>query len=82
MLDYAEIEVIQRGIELKLASVEYYCVIDEGAGRRIADSLGLQKTGTEGLLNRMNHLGIIDASLKEKLLKKLNQSSFRPSTRV
>jgi predicted nucleic acid-binding protein len=82
MLDYAEVEVIQRGIELKLAKADYYCVLDEGAGRKIADSLGLQKTGTEGLLNRMNHLGVIDVSLKEKLLKKLNQSSFRSSVRV
>ncbi len=79
MLDYAEVEVIQKGLELKQLGVEYFCVIDEGAGRKIADKLGLPKTGTEGLLNRMNHLGIIDASTKEKLLSKLGQSSFRPS---
>jgi predicted nucleic acid-binding protein len=79
MLDYAEVEVIQKGAELKQMGVEYCCIIDEGAGRKIADRLGLQKMGTEGLLNKMNHLSIIDASLKEKLFKKLYQSSFRSS---
>ena len=79
MLDFAEIEVIQKGIELKYSGIDYCCVIDEGAGRKIADSLGLQKTGTEGLLDRMNHLGVINASVKEKLLNKLEQSSFRSS---
>jgi predicted nucleic acid-binding protein len=52
-------------------------VIDEGPGRKIADQLGLQKIGTEGLLNRMNHLGIIDELTKEKLLNKLDESPFR-----
>ncbi len=79
MLDYAEVEVIQKGIELKQLGIECCCIIDEGAGRKIADILGLQKMGTEGLLNRMNHLGVIDAAIKEKLLKKLYQSSFRSS---
>ncbi|MGD6853134.1 MAG: hypothetical protein ACQCN6_13830 [Candidatus Bathyarchaeia archaeon] len=79
MLDYAEVEVIRKGIELKELGIEYCCIIDEGAGRKIADNLGLQKMGTEGLLNKMNHLSIIDASIKEKLFKKLYQSSFRSS---
>lgn len=79
MLDNAEVEVIQKGIELKYSGSDYCCVLDEGAGRKIADSLGIQKTGTEGLLNRMNHLGVIDSSIKEKLFNKLGQSSFRSS---
>lgn len=80
MLDYAEVEVIQKGIELKCSGLDYCCVLDEGPGRRIADSLGLKKTGTEGLLNRINHLGVIDVPTMEKLLNKLGQSSFRSSS--
>lgn len=80
MLDYAEVEVIQKGMELKYSQVDYCCVIDEGAGRRIAESLGINKTGTEGLLNELNHLGVINESNKEKLLHKLGQSSFRLSS--
>jgi predicted nucleic acid-binding protein len=79
MLDYGEVEVLQFGLELKSLNEEYECVIDEGAGRKIADQLGLHKTGTEGLLNRMNHLGIIDQLTKEKLLNRLDKSPFRRS---
>jgi predicted nucleic acid-binding protein len=79
MLDYAEVEIIQKGIELKYSNVDYCCVLDEGAGRRVADGLGLSKTGTEGLLSKMNHLGVVDAAIKKKLLNKLGQSTFRSS---
>lgn len=77
MLDYAEVEVIQKGLEYKSSQIEYICVLDEGPGRKIANQLCLNKIGTEGLLNRLNHIGVLDASLKEKLLNKLRQSSFR-----
>lgn len=79
MLDYAEVEVIQKGLELKHSGLEYCCVLDEGAGRRIADNLGLNKMSTEGLLVLMNHSGIVDESITKKLLNKLGQSSFRSS---
>ncbi|MCW4016714.1 MAG: hypothetical protein NWF06_10125 [Candidatus Bathyarchaeota archaeon] len=79
MLDYGEVEVLQYALELKKQNQPFECVIDEGAGRRVADKLGLKKTGTEGLLNLMNHLGIIDQLIKEKLLNKLNKSTFRCS---
>lgn len=80
MLDYAEVEVIQKGMEMKFSGVDYCCVIDEGAGRKIASSLCLNKTGTEGFLDRMNYLGVVDALIKENLLSKLGQSSFRSSS--
>jgi predicted nucleic acid-binding protein len=79
MLDYAEVEVIQKGLELKHSGLEYCCVLDEGAGRRIAESLGLNKIGTEGLLVLMNHSGVVDESIMKRLLNKLGQSSFRSS---
>jgi predicted nucleic acid-binding protein len=77
MLDYAEVEVLQQGLEFKDSKIEYICILDEGPCRKIADKLGINKMGTEGLLNRMNHLGIVDQSTKEKLFSKLRQSSFR-----
>ena len=79
MLDYAEVEVIQKGLESKHSGSEYCCVLDEGAGRKVAESLGLNKIGTEGLLVVMNHSGVINDSIMKKLLNKLGQSSFRPS---
>lgn len=80
MLDYAEVEVIQKGLELKYSGLEYCCILDEGAGRKIADSLGLNKIGTEGLLAIMNHSGVVDETIMKKLLNKLGQSSFRSSS--
>lgn len=80
MLDYGEIEVLQEGMDLRNSNVEYFCILDEGPGRKIADQLGINKMGTEGLLIRMNHLGIIDQLTKEKLFSKLRQSSFRRCT--
>ena len=79
MLDYAEIEVLQEGLNLRNSNIDYFCILDEGPCRKIADTLGINKMGTEGLLNRMNHLGIIDQATKEKLFSKLHQSSFRLS---
>jgi predicted nucleic acid-binding protein len=80
MLDYAEVEVVQKGLELKYSGLEYCCILDEGAGRKIADSLGLNKIGTEGLLLIMNHSGVVDETIMKKLLNKLGQSSFRSSS--
>jgi predicted nucleic acid-binding protein len=77
MLDYAEVEVLLCCLSLKSHNEEYCCVLDEGAGRKIADSLSLVKTGTLGLLTVLNDNGIIDAECKEKLLSKLQQSTFR-----
>ena len=77
MLDYAEVEVLLCCLSLKSNNEEYYCILDEGAGRKIADSLSLTKKGTLGLLVVLNDNKIIDAQCKEKLLSKLEQSTFR-----
>jgi predicted nucleic acid-binding protein len=68
MLDYAEVEVLLCCLSLKSSNEQYCCVLDEGAGRKIADSLSLVKTGTLGLLSVLNDNKIIDAYCKEKLL--------------
>jgi predicted nucleic acid-binding protein len=76
-LDYAEIGVLLTGLSLEQSGQDYCCVLDEGPGRKIADSLGLEKTGTKGLLKVLNDLKIIDEETKEKLLSKLERSPFR-----
>jgi predicted nucleic acid-binding protein len=77
MLDYAEVEVLICCSDFKSRNEEYCCVLDEGAGRKIADSLNLAKTGTLGLLKILNDTRIIDTECKEKLLSRLGQSTFR-----
>jgi len=77
MLDYAEVEVLICCLGFKFRNENYCCVLDEGAGRKIADTLALEKTGTLGLLKILNDTNIIDAKCMEKLLNKLEQSTFR-----
>ena len=77
MLDYAEVEVLICCLGFKSCNEEYCCVLDEGAGRKIADSLHLSKTGTLGLLRIMNETEIIDGECMKKLLNRLGQSTFR-----
>lgn len=77
MLDYAEVEVLISCLDLKSRNEDYCCVLDEGAGRKIADSLNLSKTGTLGLIKILNDTGIIDNACKKKLLSRLEQSTFR-----
>jgi predicted nucleic acid-binding protein len=77
MLDYAEVEVLICCLSFNSHNEEYCCVLDEGAGRKIADSLNLVKTGTLGLLKILEDNKIIDTECMEKLLNKLEQSTFR-----
>jgi predicted nucleic acid-binding protein len=77
MLDYAEVEVLICCLGFRSCNEEYCCVLDEGPGRKIAESLDLSKTGTLGLLKILNDTKIIDSECMEKLLNKLEQSTFR-----
>jgi predicted nucleic acid-binding protein len=77
MLDYAEVEVLICCLRFRSYDEEYCCVLDEGPGRKIADSLNLAKTGTLGLLKILEDNKIIDTECTEKLLNKLEQSTFR-----
>jgi predicted nucleic acid-binding protein len=77
MLDYAEVEVLICCLAFKSRNEEYYCVLDEGPARKIADALRLSKTGTLGLLKILNYNEIIDSETMEKLLNKLEHSTFR-----
>ena len=52
-------------------------IIDERKGRRVALALGLDVTGTLGVLLEASNRGLIDAD--SKLLEKLNASDFRLS---
>lgn len=56
-LDVGEAAVIQLAIELEARTV----VIDERRGRRVARALGLEVTGTLGLLLRARRLGLLAA---------------------
>ena len=66
------------GLKYKASGVPYYCSIDEGPGRGIADKQGISKKGAKGLIALLKEKGIIDRDKMESLLYKLDHCSFRP----
>lgn len=76
-LDAGEIQVLILGAEMKKRKCDYKCVLDEGPARKIANRHQISKTGTIGLLDVLNDLGIINKKKKENLLNALKRSRFR-----
>lgn len=72
-----EIQVLLLGLKLKASDVPYYCVIDEGPARTIAERNGVAVKGTKGLLILLNQMGIIDKNKMERLLYRLDHCNFR-----
>ena len=77
-LHEGEIQVLLLGLKLKASGVPYYCAIDEGPGRTVAERNGIAVKGTKGLIAILNQLGIIEKDKMESLLYRLNHCSFRP----
>ncbi len=76
-LDEGEIQVLILGMKLKKRRDGFFCVLDEGPARKIADEYKVAKKGTLGILDLLNDLGIIDRNKKENLLSVLKHSKFR-----
>jgi predicted nucleic acid-binding protein len=72
-----EIQVLIVGIKLKKKAAEYKCIIDESPARKIAKRNQIAITGTYGLLDVLNDLGVIEERQKENFLNKLEHSKFR-----
>ena len=76
-LHYGEIHVLLLGLRFKARSVPYFCIIDEGPARIVAFRNDIATKGTKGLLFLLNQLGLIDRSIMEKLLYRLDHCNFR-----
>lgn len=76
-LDDGEAEAIALAIEMKADLI----LLDETEARRIADTYGLKKTGTLGLLVRARKAGKI-GSLKDELDRLRGTASFRLADRL
>jgi len=77
-LHEGEIQVLLLGLRLKASGVPYYCAIDEGPGRSVAERNGIAVKGTKGLIAILNQLGIIEKDKMESLLYRLDHCNFRP----
>jgi len=64
-------------IALALSHPDSMLIIDEVAGRRVAKELGIQITGTLGILLEAKRRGIV--STMHPLIRKLQASNFRMS---
>ena len=71
-LDPGEREAIQLAIERGIETI----LIDETAGRKVVESLGMEARGTLGILERGAQLGLTNFG---KALRKLEQTKFRMS---
>jgi hypothetical protein len=76
-LKNGELEVITWGLDFKSASKDYVCVIDDKVARKVATKKEVSLTGTKGLLNEMNNVGIIDFETRENLLETLQTRNTR-----
>jgi predicted nucleic acid-binding protein len=77
-LHKGEIQVLLLGLKLRARGVPYFCVVDEGPGRTVAERNGIAVKGTKGLIVMLNHLGIIEKDKMESLLYRLDHCNFRP----
>jgi len=76
-LGQGELEVIFWGLKFEKEGGDYVCVLDDKRARNAAKKLGLNYTGTIGLLNMLKELGILTPIEKNNLLKKLREFGFR-----
>jgi predicted nucleic acid-binding protein len=76
-LHNGEIQVLLIGLKLKASKIPYYCSIDEGPARSVAERNGIATKGTKGLVVLLNELGIIGKDKMESLLYRLSHCNFR-----
>lgn len=72
-----EISVLARGQQLEKEEASYTCVLDDKRARNVATALGLQFTGTLGLLNRLEQRGVLDRDERKALTVELRARGFR-----
>jgi predicted nucleic acid-binding protein len=76
-LHHGEIQVLLLGLKYKASGVAYYCSIDEGPARNVAEKEGVPKKGAKGIIMLLHERGIIDRGKMESLLYRLNHCNFR-----
>lgn len=72
-----EIQVLLLGLKCKTLGTPYFCSIDEGPARRIAERMGVSIKGTKGAVTLLKEKQIIDDVKMESLFYRLNHCNFR-----
>lgn len=59
--------------------VNYICVLDDKKARKAAKELGLNITGSIGLLIKLKEMGILNETERKQIINAINQSVFKIS---
>jgi predicted nucleic acid-binding protein len=76
-LGIGESSVILTALKLQNERKRYYAILDDGNARRVASNLGVNLTGTYGLLKTLKEKGHIDESIFVQCMKEMENSKFR-----
>ena len=79
-LGIGEKSIMSLALEYKEQNKEYYCVLDDSDARSIAEKLGLNLTGSIGLLLKLKEKGLIEDP--NEVVNKIRESPFRISEEI
>ncbi len=77
VLGRGELGVLSRGSELHAAGQPYCCVLDDGAARKAAQRLGLNLTGTIGILDGLVRSHHLTTTERDEIVGRLRAAGFR-----
>ncbi|MDK2939650.1 MAG: hypothetical protein PWQ51_1815 [Methanolobus sp.] len=76
-LGMGELSVIQLALDFNKHGERYYAVLDDGRARKVASKLGVNLTGTYGLLKTLKQKNYIDEEHFELCKIEMSNSNFR-----
>lgn len=76
-LGKGEISIIQTALKLNASDKRYYAILDDSRARKVATRLGVNLTGTYGLLKALKEKGCIDENHFELCKEDMSKSNFR-----
>ena len=76
-LGIGECSVILTSLKMNKSKKRYYAILDDGAARKVASKLGVNLTGTYGLLKTLKEKGHIDETLFIQCKQDMEKSNFR-----
>jgi predicted nucleic acid-binding protein len=76
-LGLGESSVILTALKLQQEKKRYYAILDDGNARKIASRLGINLTGTYGLLKTLKEKGHIDEQMFNQCIQEMEKSKFR-----
>jgi len=76
-LGLGESSVILTALKLQRDKKRYYTVLDDGNARKVASNLGVNFTGTYGLLKTLKEKGHIDEQMFNQCKQEMEKSNFR-----